>query len=734
MSDGEQFALQAYLSVLGDDVLLGRAKEVRDRAEAWLSYVPQTFPHYTRHTVGHSEEIIRQLSKLLFHEEDPERPVISLSAIEAYILLIAAYLHDSGMVVSDEEKAEILRSEPWHDWTSEGQPGYRRWAEVLEFRNGSDPVDDAVRHFLADLQTRFLIAEFIRRTHHFRSSEVIRQHGLMLGNPSLSDPMLGRTISNVCIAHGLDPYELEDSERYPDRADVHGEAVNVRLVSILLRLGDLLDMTTDRACPLLLSAACPLPPESLAHWSQYQRIIHRLTAPDRIEVIGECLTQDEHRVLQDWCQWLVDETYHASRLLAQSQRHSGWSAPVATIGGPSATIVIRSAPAADYFPSSWQFELDPETVFERLIGDLYGSPHSFLRELIQNALDATRCRTYRELQAQGVEVPEYPSQLPEDLRNKHTVMIRLESRSVQNDLSGELEERQFLTVSDDGIGMDRTDIEKYLLQVGRSFYVTPEFRRAYGFVASSRFGVGFLSVFAASDHVVVETLRDATEPEPIRLTLTGPRNYLLTERGSRAKSGTSVEVRLREPWTPGRVRELVRGWCKRVEFPIRVEDLDEVDEILAESASDFEETRPNVTQPNEALAVQAFPTGVPGLEGELYVFVRGHGADESWIDDRWARFEYPKLHPLASAPSVPSSLICFGGIALTEGPNWRDSGSERLDIRRPISSEWLPLGRRLGPFEGRSLEFPEIAQRWEEILSEHLKGIAKGLRRGRLGI
>jgi molecular chaperone HtpG len=44
----------------------GKYLEVREVISGWLSYVPQTFPHYTRHTVEHSDQIVSQLSHLLF--------------------------------------------------------------------------------------------------------------------------------------------------------------------------------------------------------------------------------------------------------------------------------------------------------------------------------------------------------------------------------------------------------------------------------------------------------------------------------------------------------------------------------------------------------------------------------------------------------------------------------------------------------------------------------------------
>src|SRR6266404_372149 len=130
----------------------GKILELREAVQAWLAYVPQTFPHYTRHTVQHSDELVLQASKLLFTEDDPSRPVIALSAVEGYVLVAAAYLHDVGMVAADREKAEILASETWQRWTTGEGGGANRWREIQALRTAAEPADDSLRHFLADIQ------------------------------------------------------------------------------------------------------------------------------------------------------------------------------------------------------------------------------------------------------------------------------------------------------------------------------------------------------------------------------------------------------------------------------------------------------------------------------------------------------------------------------------------------------------------------------------------------------
>jgi hypothetical protein len=711
--------LMVYLKAC-DDVYYGKVLELRGAIQGWLNYIPQTFPHCTRHTVEHSDEIVLQMSKLLFRDDDPTNPVVRLSATESYIVIAAAYLHDAGMVASDREKMGIFESGEWRDWVAGTGGGAERWPAVQNLRRGTDPPDEGLRNFLADVQTRFLLAEFIRRTHHLRAADVIAQHQGTLGRFAFDDPLLLRTISDVCLAHGLRHHELEDRDRYPERRDIRGQLVNVRFLAMLLRLGDLLDMSCDRACPLLLNLASPMPAESLAHWTQYQRITHRLTCPDRIELVAECRTQDEHRFLLDWCQWLVREVRNAGTLMARALRHSDWEPPTAELEGSSPTIIVRPAVGATYIFSEWRFELDNDVVFHRLIHDVYDSPNAYVRELIQNALDASRCQMCLDLIRDGLEVPEYPTQVNEERRRRYPVKVTLSAVSMKNACSGEDENRQVLTVEDSGIGMDRDVIQKYFLQVGRSYYTTEEFRRKFGFVAASRFGVGFLSVFAASDHVTVETCKpsSASQDGPIRLTLTGPRNYLLTESGDLETNGTRVDVVLRKPMQHGDLTSLVSGWCRRVEFPVVVDDLGTISRIESERAEQFTYERAVVHKEGEKSAVRAFPVKGAGIEGEIYIFAYDDGKGERWDKWGWAKYIYPKEHPGAVTPEFPETIICLHGISALSFD--RGSPGVRLDYRG--NTAFPTLSRRSVTPRGAAvgLDDPAVVSRLEEILREHL--------------
>jgi molecular chaperone HtpG len=703
----------------------GKILEVRKNIEKWLSYVPLTFPNYTRHTIEHSDEIVLQLSKLLFVDDDHTKPVVKLSSIEDYILIAAAYLHDVGMVVSDGEKAEILASEDWQRFISDGNPGAKRWKALDRFRKGSTPRNDIQRNFLADVQTRFLIAEFIRRTHHRRVADIIAQHEFGLGAFSFGDPVLKETITNVCVAHGLSQYELLDAVRFPERRDIQNETANVRFLAILLRIGDLLDMSSDRACPLLLNVSSFIPADSLAHWTKYQRITHRLTAPDKIELYASCQNQDEHRFLNDWCQWLSNEIKEAGGVMSRALRHSQWRPPDINLEGEAKTIKIEPDSHASYIPSKWRFVLEEEVVFERLVKDVYDHPLAFVRELVQNAVDATRCRLYLELKERGLDQPDFPTQVDKEFRNKYPIKISLSTRTLDNELSGAKEDYQILTVEDYGIGMDKNIIENYLLQVGRSYYTTDEFRRTYRFVPSSKFGIGFLSVFAVSDNVKIETNKPSSQMHdgPLQLTLTGPRNYLLTEKGTRRDSGTRIDVLMRKPMKEKELTKAMMYWCKRVEFPILVNDLATETTIEAERPEDLTYEIPVITQKNTKIKLKAYPIDGYGIEGEVYILSVIKGNLERWDMWSWVKYEYPNLHPAISPVRIPESIVCTNGIATFHMPSHYPY-SYRVDIRRKISD--LPVSRSLTSHYLRhtnvSENIPEVYHCVEKALLEHLQG------------
>jgi molecular chaperone HtpG len=674
-------------------IYYGKVLELRELISEWLTYTKQTFPHYTSHTIEHSERIIQQLSWLLFEAGDHKKAVINLSGVEIYVLIAAAYLHDSGMVASDKEKTEILDSQEWRKWISADGDGYPQWKEIQDFREGSEPKDNDIKNFLADVKLRYLISEFIRKKHHIRATSIIKLYENQLGRFAFNDSTLSSAISDICLAHGLHRSELADKMRFPYERLIRGEKANLRLLAILIRLGDLLDMSTDRACPVLLNAACPLPSNSYIHWSQYQRIRHFSISPQKIEIEARCENQMEHKTLQDWCQWIEDETSYANILMQQSTLHSNWRAPKAIIGTPESTINILPSETAKYIFSEWKFELDKDKVFERLISGVYSEKLSFIRELIQNAADANRCKLYVELSDNGIVTPENPTEIQAlTIAEKYPIFVSIENKDIFDESLQRHIKKNIFTIRDVGIGMDKEVIEKYFLQIGCSFYQSADFKQNFKFTATSRFGIGFLTVFKVSNDVRIKTYKKSLTNKigPISMRLSGPQNYILLEKEDDATEGTTIEITLEEELKPGELTRNIKEFCKRLEFPICIDDFGKQAIVKKEEFSQFCCEVSDFSSEKNKFIISAKSFKNRGVEGEIYLFnhITSHGV--SLADWDWANNTYINEFPQAVIPKLPKNLICFHGIGQEQ--NTRETGySIRADIRGDLDA--LTLSR-----------------------------------------
>lgn len=133
-----------------------------------------------------------------------------------------------------------------------------------------------------------------------------------------------------------------------------------------------------------------------------------------------------------------------------------------------------------YAPLDMKFSVDSMAALRLLTGNrLYSDKRVFLRELVQNAVDACNLKkifyqTY---------VPKISIEFDPGYK---TIRFR-----------------------DNGIGMDRQWIEKYFLKVGISFYQSGDLKTINNSQVDchfiSKFGIGFLSSFLTSDRIVIRT-------------------------------------------------------------------------------------------------------------------------------------------------------------------------------------------------------------------------------------
>lgn len=198
--------------------------------------------------------------------------------------------------------------------------------------------------------------------------------------------------------------------------------------------------------------------------------------------------------------------------------------------------------------------VDIEHIFPIIKKWLYSEKEIFLREIVSNASDAvTKLKRLSSLgKADGIDVSEF----------KITVTLDKGERT--------------LTVSDNGIGMSRDELERYLCQIALSGAV--EFIQKYegdGQEASKdgiigHFGLGFYSSFMVSDEVTVVT-RSYTDSPAVKWVCTSDGEYEIFD-GEREERGTDVIMKISseesEFLDEGKIRQILNKFCAFMPVPI----------------------------------------------------------------------------------------------------------------------------------------------------------------------
>ncbi|HEB98840.1 MAG TPA: molecular chaperone HtpG, partial [Thiotrichales bacterium] len=221
-----------------------------------------------------------------------------------------------------------------------------------------------------------------------------------------------------------------------------------------------------------------------------------------------------------------------------------------------------------------EFQAEVRQLLNLMIHSLYSNKEIFLRELISNASDACDKLRFEALTDDAL----YEGDTDLGIR------IKLDK------------EARTLTISDNGIGMNREEVMENIGTIAKSgtrqFFESLTGDQAKDAQLIGQFGVGFYSAFIVADKVTVETRRAGLGPEHgVRWTSDGEGSYTL-ETIERKPRGTDVILHLREGedefLEEYRIRTIVHKYSDHIALPIRmltrVDDKEEWEQINKASA------------------------------------------------------------------------------------------------------------------------------------------------------
>ena len=203
-----------------------------------------------------------------------------------------------------------------------------------------------------------------------------------------------------------------------------------------------------------------------------------------------------------------------------------------------------------------QIRVHTENIFPIIKKFLYSDHDIFLRELISNAVDATR--KLKTLSSAGEATGELG-----ELR----IDVTLDT------------EARTLTISDRGIGMTAEEMDKYLNQV--AFSSAEEFLAKYKGQNEANiighFGLGFYSAFMVSSQVEVVSRSFREGSATVKWTCDGSPTYSIEETVEREKGrGTDIILHINEESAEfleeSRIEAILEKFCRFLPVPIFFKD------------------------------------------------------------------------------------------------------------------------------------------------------------------
>jgi len=202
------------------------------------------------------------------------------------------------------------------------------------------------------------------------------------------------------------------------------------------------------------------------------------------------------------------------------------------------------------------FQAEVKQLLQLMIHSLYRNKEIFLRELISNASDA--CDRLR------FEAMSQPALL--EGHAELGIMVSFDKAA------------RTITVSDNGIGMSRTDTIEHLGTIAKSgtreFFAQLSGDQQRDAQLIGQFGVGFYSSFIVADRVTVLSCRAGQDAaSAIRWESDGGGEFTI-EPASRPESGTDVTLHLREGedefLAAGKLRSVLTHYSDHISLPIRM--------------------------------------------------------------------------------------------------------------------------------------------------------------------
>lgn len=482
-----------------------------------LQSVGRLYNHFSRHDSSHSRQILVNIGRVL--GEELER----LSASDIWLILETAFVHDLGMVIPYDLLHEGLKQPEFRSYLrgiSEDR-GHELHSSVSQLK--PEEPSGWLRVSEGPLETinlfHQLVVGFYRSRHAALSGQAATAFDA--GEPArrarLVPDRLFRLRDEICRLHTAPFSEILDTVCREENG-MSDDICHPRFVACLLRLGDLLDLDNGRFCPVMEKIYGPAPASKWAHEDKHASIRHFICTPTSIEVVAECATDAGYAETAHWMDLLSQE-------VAEQNNHWGEIVPPrSSMRLPSLSRVeVRHKDNTLLEKGTLpRITINEDRALQLLQGaGLYDNKWQAIRELLQNAVDATLVRIWLEHENEIIQQQLVPGSTGlKELTKDYGITVHIDARREGEEVAG-----YDIRIEDQGCGISEASFRS-MLSVGTSgdrqkkdiISAMPEWLKPSG-----AFGLGLQSVFYLGAETVTFTTRSLLDDSNATITLPSPR-------------------------------------------------------------------------------------------------------------------------------------------------------------------------------------------------------------------
>lgn len=463
------------------------------------------YPYFSMHDISHAETIVSRIEMLLGDR------IETLSPTDTWLLLHASYTHDLGMVLQWKQIENVWNESEFQDFllslANSSDPELRDAAIFIQ--NSDNITSTSLWPLKIYRYVKLINAAFFRSQHALLSKTRIKPNGenddtqLDFGHNNLIQPRILKLLGDICEMHTAPTSEVLNLDYKTNGAG--SDYTHPRFIAMMLRLGDLLDIDNGRFNAACSSAFGDLPVSSVPHMEKHEATTHLLVTPSEIQFRSDCPNSQAYLETRNFVLWLENEVDFLSK-------HWSLIAPQ-TLGGyaprfDKKELLIKGVPDIDGI-AELRFEISQEKAFQIIEGtNIYEDRFTFVRELIQNAMDASKIQLWRDLISgnynawMGGSLPAniQPYDLEDKIYQCYPIKIDLETLP---------DNRIQLKITDRGTGISVATFKR-MCCVGTSNSGTKHIQEEIQSMPNwlrptAGFGIGLQSIFLVADQFEIDT-------------------------------------------------------------------------------------------------------------------------------------------------------------------------------------------------------------------------------------